>query len=100
MSIVATPAGVRLTVHIQPGASQTEIVGRYGEAIKLRLAAPPVEGRANEALLRFLASRLGVPTRAVTLVRGAASRAKMVDVAGVDVAWATRLLIPRAEAAP
>lgn len=91
--ISATPAGVRLTVHVQPGASRSEVAGTHGDAIKLRLAAPPVDGKANEALLRFLADRLGVPRRSVSLVRGAASRAKVIEVSGVDVATATRLLL-------
>lgn len=90
--IAATPAGVRLRVHVQPGASRTEVAGRHGDAIKLRLAAPPVDGKANEALLRFVAELFGVPVRDVTLVRGASSRAKVIDVAGVDLGAATRIL--------
>ncbi len=94
MTIVATPGGVRLTVHVQPGASRSEIAGMHGDAIKVRLAAPPVEGRANEALLRFLADRFGVAQRAVTMVRGTVSRAKTIDVEGVDPERAARLLFP------
>jgi len=69
-----------LTLHVQPGASRTGIAGVHGGALKLRLAAPPVDGKANAELLRFLAEAFGVPLRQVTLVRGAASRRKTVRV--------------------
>lgn len=95
--ILARPGGVRLTVHVQPGASRTEVAGTHGDAIKVRLAAPPVDGRANEALLRFLADRLEVPLRGVTVVRGVASRSKIVDIDGVTTAEVSRLLFPEAE---
>lgn len=78
-----TATGVRLTLHVQPRASRTEIAGLHGDALKLRLAAPPVDGAANEALIRFLAERLGVPRSAVTLVSGATSRRKVVEVSGM-----------------
>lgn len=80
-------AGVTLTVHIQPGAKKTEVVGLHGEALKIRLHALPVEGKANAHLLAFLAKRLAVPKAAVTLVSGESSRAKRVSVAGVDAAY-------------
>jgi uncharacterized protein len=89
---------VRLTVHVQPGASRTEVAGTHGDAIKVRLAAPPVDGRANEALLRFLADRLGIPLRALTLVRGSSSRTKTVEIDGVAVAEVSRVLLPNVEA--
>ncbi len=76
--------GVVLTLHIQPGAKRTECAGLHGEALKIRLAAPPVDGKANEALVAFLAKALGVPKSRVELVSGEASRAKRVRVAGVD----------------
>jgi len=69
-----------LELHVQPGAKRTEVAGEHGGALKLRLAAPPVDGQANDALLRFLAEAFGVPLRSVTLVRGAASRSKRVRV--------------------
>jgi uncharacterized protein (TIGR00251 family) len=75
-----------LTLHIQPGAKRSEIAGLHGEALKIRLAAPPVEGKANEALLRFIAERFAVPLRNVELLRGAQSRHKMVKVTGSSVA--------------
>lgn len=76
---------VRLTLHIQPRASRTEVVGPHGEALKIRLAAPPVDGAANEALVGFLAEQLGVARTAITLVAGDTSRRKVVVVKGVGV---------------
>jgi len=71
-----------LTLHVQPGAKRTEVAGAHGAALKIRLAAPPVEGKANAALLRFLAEAFGVPARAVVLVRGGTSRHKVVRIEG------------------
>lgn len=73
---------VTLTLHVQPGAKRSEIAGLHGEALKLRLAAPPVEGRANEALLKFIAELFGVPLRQVELRQGGQSRHKVVAVTG------------------
>lgn len=69
-----------LTLHIQPGAKRTEAVGLHGDALKIRLAAPPVEGKANTALLQFLAGTFGVPLRQVTLKQGVKSRRKVVEI--------------------
>ena len=69
-------------VHVQPRASRTEVVGQHGDAIKIRVNAPPVEGAANEELIRFLANRLGVPRSAVVIVSGHTSRRKRVAVEG------------------
>lgn len=69
-----------LTLHIQPGAKRTEAVGLHGDALKVRLAAPPVEGAANTALLEFLAATFGVPLRQVTLKHGIKSRRKVVEI--------------------
>lgn len=74
--------GWLLSLHIQPGARKTEIAGLYDGALKLRLAAPPVDGKANEALLHYLAERLGLPRRALELKSGATSRRKLVRVNG------------------
>jgi uncharacterized protein (TIGR00251 family) len=69
-----------LDLHVQPGAKRTEVAGAHGEALKVRLAAPPVDGKANAELIRWLASAFGVPRRSVELLRGAASRDKLVRV--------------------
>ena len=81
--LAPTPQGTRLTLRIQPRASRDELAGRHGDAIRIRLTTPPVDGTANDALIRFLAERLGVPRRALTLVRGRAARDKSVDVEGL-----------------
>jgi hypothetical protein len=70
-----------LSLHVQPGAKRTEVAGVHGDALKIRLAAPPVEGKANAALIRFLADAFGVPQRSVTLLRGETSREKTVQIA-------------------
>ena len=80
-----------LTLHIQPGAKKTEVAGEHGDALKIRLAAPPVDGKANAALLAFIAERLGVSKSAVTLKSGQTSRRKVVEVEGAS-AEAVRLL--------
>lgn len=76
----------RLRVRVQPGASRTEIVGRHGEAIKIKVAAPPVRGAANDGLTEALAALLGLPRRAVRVVQGQTSRDKVVEIACPDVA--------------
>ena len=82
----ASGDGVVLSLHVQPGAKRTEVMGLHGEALKIRLAAPPVEGKANECLVDFVADKLGVPKRQVTLVSGLSSRSKRVAVAGMNAA--------------
>jgi uncharacterized protein (TIGR00251 family) len=71
-----------LTLHIQPGAKKTEAVGQHGNALKIRLAAPPVDGKANDCLIEFIAKVLKVPRVQVELVGGATSRRKRVRVRG------------------
>ncbi|WP_347247669.1 DUF167 family protein [Zoogloea sp.] len=73
-----------LALHIQPGARKTEVAGLHGEALKIRLAAPPVDGKANAALLAFLAQACGVPKSAVSLLSGETSRSKRVRIVGAD----------------
>lgn len=74
-----------LAIHAQPGAKRTEISGLHGEALKVRVAAPALEDRANEALVEFLAKRFGVAKRDVTLVSGAKSREKRFEIHGSAV---------------
>lgn len=83
----AADGSVMLTLHIQPGAKKTEIVGLHGEALKIRLAAPPVDGKANAALLAFLAKACGVSKSAVELISGDTSRSKRVKISGADPAF-------------
>ena len=83
---------ITLTLHVQPGAKRNEIAGLHGAALKIRLAAPPVEGRANEALLKFIAEIFAVPLRQVKLKQGAQSRHKVVAVSGSRVDPEKRLL--------
>jgi hypothetical protein len=73
-------------VRVAPRASRTAAAGQHGGALKVRVAAPPVEGAANEELARFLARALGVPARAVEIVGGRASKSKVVRVAGAKAA--------------
>jgi hypothetical protein len=77
-----TKDGAILTVHVQPKASTTECVGIHGNAIKIRVAAPPVDGAANDELLRFLARRLSTPTTSLQIHSGASGRHKRVFVKG------------------
>ena len=73
-----------LTLRVQPGAAKTEMAGHHGEtALRLRLAAPARDGKANRACVKFLAGALGVPAGAVTIVHGAGSRDKLVRVSPV-----------------
>ncbi len=82
----------RLRVRLQPRARQNRIVGRHGDAIKVQVHAPPVEGAANAALIEVLAAALGVPRRAIHIVRGASSHTKLVEIHGSDVATCERRL--------
>jgi len=83
---------LELSVHAQPGAHRTEARGTHGEAIKIRIAAPAVEGAANRALLEFLAEAFQVPRNRCELVAGDGSRRKRVRITGPDRAQAERVL--------
>ena len=83
---------VLLRVHVQPGAGRTSIVGRHGDALKVKVGAPPAGGRANEALVAALASALGVAPSTVTVESGASSRAKRVRIKGSATTDVARLL--------
>ncbi len=83
--IKSVPGGVTFAVQVTPRARRNEIVGVQGQALKIKLAAPPVEGAANVALCAFLAQQLGVRKSAVTLMAGQSSRHKVVRVEGVTV---------------
>ena len=81
-----------LTLHIQPGAKKTEVAGLYGDALKIRLAAPPVDGKANAAVIEFVAARLGLARSAVSLKSGQTSRRKVLSVIDAPADTAYRLL--------
>jgi len=83
---------VRLRIRVQPRSSHTEVVGVHGDEIRVRIAAAPVDGAANETLIRFLAERLGVGRSAVAIVGGARARSKAVQVSGVTRQQAAKRL--------
>ena len=85
LKITGAGGGVTFAVRVVPRASKNEIVGIHGDALKIRVTAPPVEGRANEALVAFLAQRLGVRKSQVEIVAGATSRRKMIRVIGLSL---------------
>ena len=82
MAVVASTTRVRLRV--APGAARPGIVGRHGDGWKLRVAAPPEHGKANDAVIDLLAETLDVPRSSVTLVSGGGSRNKIVELAGIE----------------
>ncbi|KPJ96379.1 MAG: hypothetical protein AMS18_00935 [Gemmatimonas sp. SG8_17] len=73
-----------LTVHVQPRSSRTEIVGWHGDALKIRVKAPPVDGAANDELARFVAQETGVARSAVRIVSGTTGRRKRISVDGLS----------------
>ncbi|GAB2985948.1 DUF167 domain-containing protein [Nocardioides montaniterrae] len=75
--------GWLLAVRVQPGARRTEVVGEYGDQLKIRLQAPPVDGKANAALEKYVAEQLGVARSAVKVLRGQTSRSKVVLVSSI-----------------
>ncbi len=74
----------RVRLRVVPNAKRSEFVGRHGDALKVKIAAPALEGRANGELIEFLSEALGVGRREVTLVSGEKSRDKLVEIAGLD----------------
>ncbi len=82
---MAAPS-TRLRVRVSPGSHRTELAGRHGDAWRVRLAAAPERGRANQALLRLLADTLGLPKTDVSLVSGHAGRDKVVELRGLGEA--------------
>ena len=87
------PGGVVLDLLVQPRASRTRVAGEHGGRLKIQLAAPPVDGEANAALVEFLAGALGIRKADVELVRGEAGRRKTVRVAGATAAAAVAALL-------
>ena len=101
----ALPGGVRLAVQITPNARKTEVVGvlegEQEHALKLKLQAQPIEGKANEALVRYLAATLSVPRGAVVITHGLTNKRKLIEVSGAEltVASVQAALMPGAPAA-
>ena len=87
-----TKTRARVAVKVQPRAKRTELAEKLGDAYKLRLAAPPVDGKANEECVRFFAERFGVAQSAVRIVSGLTSRMKIVEIEGADPAQVERIL--------
>ncbi len=77
--------GVLLSVHVQPGAGTTAIVGRHGTALKMRVGAPPADGRANEAVVKLVAKEFGLGADQVQVTSGATGRAKRVSLGDLDL---------------
>jgi uncharacterized protein len=96
--ITPTAAGVEIDLRVIPRAGRTQLAGERDGCLLIRLAAPPVDGAANDALMRFLADILDVPRRAVQLVSGAHGRRKRIAIAGLGVA-AARLRLAGRESA-
>ncbi len=92
--VQATSTGCSLNLHIQPGAKKTEIAGIHGDALKIRLAAPPVDGKANATLLAYLAKLLKLPKSAVCLKSGETSRHKRVVVETTPESLIASLALP------
>ena len=90
---VGKDEGVELFLHCQPGAKKTEVQGTYGERLKIRLAAPPIEGRANEVLISWLSKTLGIPTAKIELLSGDTGRQKRVRILGVNLDQALGLAL-------
>ena len=78
--ITVTKDGVILNIHATPRASKSQVQGLYGDALKVRLQAPPVDGKANKYLIGFLAGFFGVPKSKITLLKGATNKFKTVEI--------------------
>lgn len=87
--------GISLRLTINPGAKRTEVVGVYGQTLKVRVHAPPVDGKANEVLLRWLADQLDLPRQVLSLVSGETSRCKKIQIkTTVSPEWVVQRLLP------
>lgn len=77
---------VRLALHVQPGAKRNSVVGVHGDALKIAVSAPPVDGKANDAICVFVAELLHVPVRSVSVISGATSRRKVLAISDTQLA--------------
>lgn len=89
----ATGGCVRVLIRAQPRASRTEIVGEHNGALKVRIAAPPVEGAANAELVKFIAKKLGIASSRIRVLAGESARTKVVAIDHVDLATVRRVLL-------
>ena len=96
IDIRETQGGVSFAVRVQPRASRSEIAGEWQGALRVRLAAPPVDDKANDELRRLLAANLNVPVAAVRIAHGQRSRSKRVEIHGVTAAQVRSLVSPQA----
>lgn len=90
--IEQTPHGIRITVFAQPKASKNEVIGPHNGAIKIKITAPPIEGRANEAIIEFFSDLFKIPKRNIQLYRGGTSRNKIFQLEGVTLEEARAVL--------
>jgi len=90
--VQATRDGVMLHIHVQPGAKRSVVAGLHGDRLKLRVAAPPIDGAANLAVVEMLSELLDVPKSCVVIQRGETHRDKSVSVTGVTIEQASRLI--------
>ena len=97
LRLTPVSGGVQFPVRIQPRASSSGVVGVHGDALKVRVTAPPVDGSANEMLVKVLATTFGVPAKAITILSGATSRTKLVRVEGVTLDDVSRVVDELAE---
>jgi uncharacterized protein (TIGR00251 family) len=95
VAVKDTPAGATFSVKIHPRARKNAITGVVGDALKLALTAPPVEGRANQAVIEFFADLFEIPQSSVTIASGATSRNKIIRVAGLTKAAVAAILAAR-----
>ena len=94
LSIHETAGGISFQVKVHPRAKKNGITGTLGEALRLSLTAPPVEGRANEACIEFFARLLKVPRSSITIASGRSSRLKVIRITGITTAEFRALLPP------
>jgi uncharacterized protein (TIGR00251 family) len=89
--------GCTVSVRVQPGAKKDAVLGPHGGAVKIALSAPPVDGKANEALIAFVADKVGLPRARVSLVSGTANRSKVLRITGRSAAEVRAALLPVTE---
>lgn len=92
--ITQTHEGIIVKVHAIPRSARNQIQGLHGDALKIRLNAPPVDGKANETLIEFIAETLGLPHRQITLISGQTSRQKRLAINGITIPLALTKLTP------